>query len=154
MIAALARMKRAVREAVSDCGGVDGAGMTARRRRSVAGDWNNLNHDAFPPLDCALALDEVCLAKGLTAPILSAYAAELGHVCTRVPELDIGGRSLSEALIDASAEFGDISGEIREATRDQKVCVRDRAKITAAVDEAMASLGRLRVVVNAMPEDA
>lgn len=53
---ALARIKRAVRVAISRCGGVDGAGATAGRCRSVAGDWNNLNSPAFPPADCALAL--------------------------------------------------------------------------------------------------
>ena len=47
MIAALARIKRAVREAVSGCGGVDGAGITAGRKRSVAGDWNNLNRQSW-----------------------------------------------------------------------------------------------------------
>ena len=47
---ALARIKRGVRGAIAACGGVDGAGATAERCRSVAGDWNNLNHQAFPPI--------------------------------------------------------------------------------------------------------
>jgi len=61
---------------------------------------------------------------------------------------------LAAALIDASAEFGDISTEIREATKDRKVCERDQARITLQIDEALASLGRLRAVVNACGKDA
>lgn len=144
---ALARIKRAVREAVADCGGVDGAAATAGRKRSVAGDWNNLNHDAFPPLDCALALDEVCVAREARPAILFAYAAEMGHVCVRLPDARAEG-GLNDALIDASAEFGEISAEVREATKDRKVCAKDRDKIIPQIDHAMASLARLRAVVD------
>lgn len=153
MIPALARIKRALREAISSCGGVDGAGATAGRSRSVAGDWHNLNKSIFPPLDCAFAIDEVCLAEGQRAPILSAYAAELGHVCTPVGEVKVLAGGLNSALVDASAEFGDIAGAVRDATRDHRVCARDRSDITVQIDQAMASLARLRFVVNAMPED-
>lgn len=150
MNAAIARIKRAVREAVSGCGGVDGAGITAGRKRSVAGDWNNLNHDAFPPLDCALALDEVCLAQDKVPPILSAYAAELGHVAIRVPAVASGEDDLTAALIDASAEFGDIAAEIRDATRDGVIDARERDRIIAQIDDAMRSTQQLRAVVAAL----
>lgn len=151
MIAALGRIKRAVREAIGACGGVDGAGMTAGRSRSVAGDWNNLNHSAFPPLDCALALDEVAVTRGDGTPILSALAAELGHVLYKLPEVQAGPSDLSTALIDACAEFGDISDAIRAALADAKVCATDSTRITKQIDEAMQSLVRLRVVVNVLP---
>lgn len=146
MTPALARIKRAVREAVSRCGGVDGAGATAGRCRSVAGDWNNLNAPAFPPLDCALALDEVAIATQRPPAILSALAAELGHACFRLPDAGIGGDALTGAMIEASAEFGDIAAEIRDATRDGAVSERERQAITAQVDEAMAALARLRAL--------
>ena len=150
MNAALARIKRGLREAISICGGVDGAGATARRKRSVAGDWNNLHHDAFPPLDCALALDEVCIAQDKAPAILAAYSAELGHVAIRLPELLAGEDDLAAALIDASAEFGDIAAEIRDATRDGKIDARERDRIIAQIDDAMRSTGQLRAVVAAL----
>jgi hypothetical protein len=145
---ALARIKRAIRNTIEACGGVDGAGATTGRHRSTAGDWNNLNHSAFPPLDCALALDEVAIAKGQSPEILSALAAELKHVCVRLPDSAMQSGDLNAALIDASAEFGDIAAEIREATRDHKVCRSDQNKISIQIDEAMAALVRLRFVVN------
>lgn len=153
MTPVLARIKRAVREAVSVCGGVDGAGATAERSRSVAGDWNNLNHHAFPPLDCALALDEVSVAQGNRPAILCAYAMELGHVVIRLPDPGVGMGGLSSALIDASAEFGDIATAVREATRDGKVCAKDRAEITHQIDEALQALSRLRVIANTEVEN-
>ncbi|MFC0684648.1 phage regulatory CII family protein [Novosphingobium clariflavum] len=150
MTPTLARIKRRVREAVELCGGVDGAGATAGRHRTTAGDWGNRNHRAFPPVDCALALDEVCISLGQGAPILSALAAELDHVCVRLPDGAVQSADLGAALIDASAEFGDIAAEIREATRDHKVCAQDRDRISLQIDEALASLVRLRFVVNSI----
>lgn len=148
MTPARARLKRAVREDIGGCGGVDGAGATTERSRSTAGDWNNLNHDAFPPADCALALDEVCLAQGRRPAILYALAAELGHVCIRLPDPGMGADALSAALIDASAEFGDIATEVREATRDGSVSPAERDAIVRQIDEAIEALVRMRAVVS------
>ncbi|CDO35020.1 phage regulatory CII family protein [Novosphingobium sp. KN65.2] len=148
MTPSLARIKRGVREAIHSCGGVDGAGATAGRKRSVAGDWNNLNHDAFPPIDCAIALDEVCIAQGKKASILSALSAELGHVCIRLPDVGHGEDGLSLALIDASAEFGDIAAEVREATRDGVIESHERNAIVRQIDETIEALARLRAVAN------
>lgn len=144
---ALARIKRHVRRAVELCGGVDGAAATAERGRSVAGDWANLNHRAFPPIDCALALDEVAIALGGVPPILSALAAELGCVAIRLPEAVHGECALANAMIAASAEFGDVAHEVRDATRDGAVTAAERARITDAIDEAMTALVELRAMV-------
>ena len=81
----LARIKRGVRRAIELSGGIDGAGATAGRCRSVAGDWNNLNSGVFPPLDCAFALDEVALAFVAAPPLVSALARELGGVFVQLP---------------------------------------------------------------------
>jgi hypothetical protein len=150
MNVAHARIKRAVREAISECGGIDGASATAGRKRSVAGDWNNLNHDALPSLECSLALDEVSFARGNGAPILSAYAAEMNHVCVRLPEVTADGDQLSAALIDASAEFGDIAAAIREATRDGVIDAADREHILGEIDAAVRSIMSLRSVTAAL----
>lgn len=147
MTPALARIKRAVRAGISLCGGIDGAGATADRSRSVAGDWNNLSHPAFPPLDCALAIDEVAVAQGKVPAILSKYAAELGHVCIRLPELAHGTDAVTAAMIAASAEFGDVATTLRDATADGKIDGRDPELIVAQIDEAIASLSRMRAML-------
>lgn len=149
MSAALARIKvRGVRAAIAASGGVDGAGATAERSRSVAGDWNNINHPAFPPLDCAFALDEVALAVTGAAPVLQALAAELGHVAFRLPEAVGDHEAVALGLIEAAAEFGDIAHVITNALRDKVICPRERNEAIGQIDEAQASLARLRALLD------
>lgn len=143
----LARLKAACRRAVELNGGVDGAGATAHRGRSVAGDWGNINHPAFPPADCALALDEVAVAQGHCPPILAAMASALGFVAIRLPDGMNGADELGRSLIEASAEFGDVAGSVRDATRDGKIDPREQARILTDIDEAIASLMTLKKVV-------
>lgn len=150
MTPALARIKRKVRQAIELSGNIDGAAATAERKRSVVGDWHNLAHPAFPSLDRALALDEVAISRGAVPPILAGYAAELGHVAFRLPELPgaaDGPAEIGRALIEASAEFGDVAGEVRDATRDGNVCVGDGKRIVAAIDQALVALVRMRALV-------
>lgn len=142
-MASLARLKSAVRRAIGLNGGIDGAAATAQRRRSVAGDWNGQNTGVYPPLDCAFLLDEVAVISGQHPPILTALAAELGHVVIRLPECG-GDDQLAHALIDASAEFGDVAQEVREATRDGSVSPRERERIVSAIDEAITALVVMR----------
>jgi hypothetical protein len=157
MTPALARIKRQVRAGIGINGGNSGAMATVGRGHSVVGDWNNLNHPAFPPLDCAFAIDEVAIAQNAAPPIVTAYAAELGLVCFRLPDEAAGevapGR-IERATIDASAEFGEVAGAVREATRDGKVCGHDRDRIVAAIDEGLAALVRLRAVVAMVPDSS
>lgn len=147
MIPALARIKRGVRASIAHCGGGDGAASTAGRSRSVAYDWGNLNTETFPPLDCAFALDEVCVALLQSPAILHAYAAELGHVAVRLPSVGAGDDPLTHCLIDASAEFGEIALEVREATRDGVVEQHEQDAIVHRIDDAMSALVRMRAVV-------
>lgn len=150
MIPSLARIKRGVRASIELCGGGDGAAATAGRRRSTAYEWNNLNLEVFPPLDCAFALDEIAVAQDRAPPILHAYAAELGHVAVRLPyAAGAGNDALTDALIDVSAEFGEIALEVREATRDGIVDNDERDAIARRIDDAVAALARMRAVVRA-----
>ncbi|ABD25083.1 hypothetical protein Saro_0636 [Novosphingobium aromaticivorans DSM 12444] len=114
-MSALARLKRAVRAAISSCSGVDGAAATTDRSRSVAGDWNNLNHAAFPPLDKALAMDEVAMAKGELPPIACAYARELGGMF--VPHIDphADEGTAPWLVMKLAQEVGEVSGLTSEA---------------------------------------
>ncbi len=139
-----ARLKAGVITVISICGGVDGAAATVDKSRSLAGKWRNQNDDATPCLDDSFALDHVAVLQGARPPILSAYAADLGHVVIRLPDHGGGEDALSTAMIDASAEFGDVADALREATRDGKICRDDRQKIIGQIDEALASLARMR----------
>ena len=141
-----ARLKAGVIAAVSICGGVDGAGATVDKSRTLAGKWRNQNDEAMPRVDDAFALDQAAVLQGQRPPILSAYAADLGHVCIRLPDGGVGGDALTTALIDASAEFGDIATELRTATRDGDVCTKDREKIVRQIDEALEALARMRAI--------
>lgn len=118
MTPALARIKRGVRGAIALCGGVDGAGATAARCRSVAGDWNNLNSPAFPALDCALALDEIAIAQGKAPPIVSALAAELGGLFVSLPQVAAGDGALPAQVMLLAKEFGDLSGAVSAGLAD------------------------------------
>ena len=128
MSPALARIKRAVRGAVALAGGIDGAGATAGRCRSVAGDWNNLNSGIFPPLDCGFALDEVALAQGHTPPIVSALARELGGVFVALPEANGAEHGIAAALLEIMDEVGQLASGVRTSLGDG-VC--DRAEAAA-----------------------
>lgn len=141
---AVARLKAAVRRAIELNGGIDGAGATAHRARTTAGEWNGEHTGVYPPLDCAFLLDEVAVIAGKHPPILTALAAALGHVAIRLPAPDHGDDKLAHALIEASAEFGDVAQEVREATRDGVVSGRERERIVNAINEAITALVVMR----------
>jgi hypothetical protein len=126
MTPALARLKRGVRASVDQCGGIDGAAATAERSRSVAGDWRNLNARAFPPLDCALALDEASIAQGKDPEIIRALARELGGVFVPLPDCLAEPESLAGLVMELTGRLGDISEEMRLALSDG-VVTRDEA---------------------------
>lgn len=150
-MSARARLKRAVRAAIHTAGGIDGAAATVDKSRSLAGNWNNLNLPDTPCLADGLALDEVAVALGERPAILGALAAELGHVAIRLPDAGLGEDAVTGALIAASAEFGDIASEVRDATRDGALSDKERDRIVEQIDEAMASLAKMRAVVGAEP---
>lgn len=89
-------------------------------------------------------MDRVAIAQDRVPPILARYAAELGHACFRLPDAGAGDDALTCALIAASAEFGDVAHEVRDATRDGEVNPRERRRIVTAIDEAIAALVQMR----------
>ncbi|MYL99577.1 hypothetical protein GR702_17590 [Novosphingobium sp. FGD1] len=146
MTPAVARLKLAVVQAISRNGGKDSAALTAKRQPSTVGRWHNRNDDVFPPVECAFELDQLCMVLGDAPPILSAMAAELGHVVHRLPSVATSTMNPNDALVAAMAEFGDIAAAIQAAHRDGKVCDQDCSEITRQIDEAQASLARLRAL--------
>ncbi|NOW44084.1 hypothetical protein FHW96_000211 [Novosphingobium sp. SG751A] len=129
MSPALARIKRAVRKAIGHSGGIDGAAATVERSRSTVGDWNNLNTDTFPPLDCAFAMDEIAVAEGQLPPVICAMARELGGVF--VPAIDVGADEGSPAFLamQLAQTLGEVSGEIaRSLADDNRIDHREAAR--------------------------
>ncbi|MCW1985356.1 UNVERIFIED_ORG: hypothetical protein M2348_001088 [Sphingomonas sp. R1F5B] len=109
-MSALGRIKRAVRAAVGACGGIDGAAATVSRGRSTVGEWNALAHPACPPLDCALAMDEIAVARGELPPIACALARELGGLF--VPHIDCNADDGTGPglVMQLAVQLGQVSG--------------------------------------------
>lgn len=147
-MSAFARLKRAVRGAIHNCGGIDGGAVTVGKCRSHVGSWNNLNQQDLPTLGDALALDQIAVIEGKRPEILHTFAAELGHVAICLPDLGGCEESVMGAMIDASAEFGDIAQHLRDATRDgSPLNRREREGVAQQIDEAQASLARMRLLL-------
>ena len=151
-MAAVARLKRAVRAGISACGGVDGAAVTVERCRSVAGDWNNLNHTAFPTIDKALALDEVAIAKGELPPIACAYARELGGVFVANIDVLADAGSLAGMVMQLSKELGDVAGSISTALADGKVSPSEAEAALRELDDMTRRQSQLRSALENLRE--
>jgi len=137
LVPGLARVKRAVRRAIDRSGGIDGAAATVERRRSVVGDWNNLNHRALPSLDCALALDEVAVAGGAEPPIAAAYARELGGVFIPLPQAPGAENALAARVVEILAEAGDVAREVQTALADGHCNAAETRRMREQLSELM-----------------
>lgn len=147
---ALARIKRACRAAIARCGGVDGAGATAQRARSVAGDWNNLNSHVFPPLDCALALDEVAVAQGFRPEVLHALAGEMGFALIALPHGDAQDSEIGLLVMAVTRELGEVSARVCAALADHRVQPGEAAGIESEVDDVIDRAVQLRSHLRAL----
>ena len=146
-MSAAARIKQAVRRAIALCGGIEGAAATVEKSSTHVGRWNALNEDSYPTLPDAQALDEIAVAQGKVPAILSKMAAELGHVCIRLPDAPHGSDRVTEAMIAASAEFGDVATALRDATADGNIDGGESGAIVEQIDQAIASLSHMRVLL-------
>lgn len=142
-----ARIKRGVRGAIAACGGIEGAAATIGKSASLVGTWNNRNDCSTPTLSDALAMDEIAVIEGRVPAILTAMAVELGHVVIRLPECAADGDTVTDALVDASAEFGDIATTLRDRTACDGVLDRaDTEALCREVDEAIVKLVTLKSI--------
>ena len=154
-MSALHRIKRAVRAAVAACGGVDGAAATADRARSTAGEWNNLNHPAFPPIDCALALDEIAVARGDLPPITCALAREMGGLF--VPHIDcLADEATGPGLVmQLAVQLGEVSGLTgRAIANDGDIDAAEAEAILAGLDRHDRVSRQYRHVLQAIRDGA
>lgn len=145
----LARIRRAVKAAISLNGGIDGAAATCGKSRSLLGNFNARDRAETPCLADALALDEVAGMRGAVPPIVAALAAELGCAVVRLPEAggfaDCSG-DLKSALLDAVGEFGDVATRLRGGMAGGVPCPQDRDALVVDIDEAIVALVRMRVL--------
>ncbi len=144
------RLKLGVRASIDRAGGIDRGADVVGRKRSWVGDWNNLNTDAFPPVDAAAKLDAVAVAQGDLPPITLAMARENGCALIRLPEArDADGNWLG--LVGAlSSEASDVINGICAALADGRIdkgeAKRLRAEVAqgqqifADIDAALASI--------------
>lgn len=147
-MSAISRIKmRGVRAAIAANGGIEGAALSVDRSSSQVGRWNSRNDADLPVLDAAFHLDEVAMAATGRAPILSALAAELNHVCIRLPDCAGGSDAVVMSLAEATREFGDVAGAVTDALADGKRDAGEDAEIIEQIDEAMAALARMRALV-------
>lgn len=146
-MSAQARLKRAVRAAIHGVGGIDGAAATVEKSRSLVGSWHNINQADLPVLADAFAIDEIAVIEGRRPEILTAYAAELNHVAIRLPDAGAGEDAVTGAMLEASAEFGDIAAELRDALADGNFDKVDREAVAHQIDEAQCALARMKALV-------
>ena len=144
---ATARLKQAVRKAIHACGGIDGAAATVEKSPSQVGRWNARNEPDLPTLGDAMLLDEIAVINGEVPQILAKLASELGHVCIRLPEAPAGVDEITAAMIDASAEFGDVATALRDATADGAINGDDPDRIIEQIDQVCAALARMRALL-------
>lgn len=138
---------KGVRQAIAANGGIDGAAATVEKCRSHTGRWFNRNQHDQPTLPDAFAIDEVALGEIGRAPILEAYAAELGYVAILLPGEAGSDDCVVMGLAEATAEFGDIANAITDALRDGVRTADENERIVTEIDEAQAKLTRLRLLV-------
>jgi hypothetical protein len=147
--AVLARLSAGSRSAVEQCGGVDGAAATSGRGRSTAGRWMSRNDPDQPPLDAALAMDQVVVLQGRIPPILSAYARELGHVAIRLPDAPDGSTGWHQSMGTVSSQVGEAMARICTALGDDgAVSAREVAtlNIVGEIDGAIEALVAMRAM--------
>lgn len=136
-------LKVAARAAIAACHGVEAAASYAGRASSTAGLWNNLHKSDLPPVDCALALDEVAVASGKAPPITAAMAHALGFVLVDPPE-DAPTRGGWLARMGAIATAtGALHAEFCAALADGGISELEAAALRAAIVAAQTELAAL-----------
>jgi hypothetical protein len=145
------RLKVAIRRAIESVGGVEAAGIVSDRSTASAGNWNNINHEALPPLDCAIALDLAAMASGRAAAIVPAACRELGGVFLRLPDVSGDGVAFAD-LAKVASELGDVAAAVSKGMADGKLDERDRAEVARQLDELIEAAVAMRAGLVGVPQ--
>lgn len=151
---AFGQMKRAVRAAVDLCRGCRGAAEASGRSKTTAGEWNNLNHPAFPPLDCAIAMDEMAVAQGRRPEIAHAYAHALGGVFLALPDGEANDGPVAAGLIVLVREFGELCAATGEGLADGSLRPHELMRILTEGREVQTELAGFLREIEGMLEAA
>lgn len=136
-----ARLKPGVIAAIGAIGTIEKAAAQVERKKSWVGEWNTLHGPAFPPVDAAVALDAVSVAKGDLPPITRLMAAENGFVLVRESTAE-GEGDLTDHWCAVTREASDVMTALVEADRNGLDPKRRAVAINEArqLQEAAASL--------------
>lgn len=85
---------------------------------------------------------------------LHAFAASLGHTCTKVDEQPAGDMAVLESATDIWAKLGDLGAEVHKALADHRIEPHEVKAIEAATFAAFRPMMQLLARVNAMCEKA
>lgn len=138
------RIKLACRETVGAAGGYDSASGDLAKSITQIGRYCDPNTPGnFMTIEQVAILAEVG-----GSPAVASYLARLtGHALFALPAAPESEEAVSGAMIAASAEFGGIARELREATGDGDLSRADCTAIRRQIDEAIAALLTMRVLV-------
>lgn len=139
----LATIRRGIRAGIHSGGGIVAVAVALGLGDSTVGEWHAREKSVIPKIEHAFAIDEIAVSLGRRPEVMTAWGRALGYVCIPLPQ-PCGDDALTHALIEASAEFGDVAQEVREATRDGEVSPRERERIITAIDEAITALVAMR----------
>lgn len=153
-MSAFARIKRAVRAAIHDCGGIDGTSATIEKSRSLVGSWHNPNQHDLPTLADAHAIDEIAVIDGKRPEIVCALARELGGVYLQLPQATGDHETLALRVCELAKELGDVSARVSEALADGKVTAQEAAAAETEVDDLIERAVMLRAELQKLQGDA
>lgn len=146
--AARGRAKRAAARAVSLAGGIEAAALGVGRAKSTVGRWHALNDSDLPPVDAALALDEIALACAQRPAFADWLCAELGGVFLPLPQGDAGAAALLGDAGRIAEGAGACVVAIAAAVTDGRVDAAERRELIARgdalVQQVAAMTARLR----------
>lgn len=126
-----ARLRPGVIAAIEASGTIAKAAAQVGRQKSWVGEWNTLHGEAFPPIDAAVALDAVAVAKGDLPPITRLMAAENGFLLIREATAE-GEGDLTDHWCAVTREASDVMAALVEAERNGL----DPKRRAIAIDEA------------------
>lgn len=138
-----AELKVATRAAIAECKGIQGAAATANRADSTAGLWNNLSKPDLPPIDCALALDEIAVANGKAPPITGTMARLLGLILIEPPEGEAQPGDVLAMMGDFAVASGALHRALCLAQADGEFNDDEKRELRGLIDAAQTDLAEL-----------
>lgn len=136
-------LKKAVREAVTLLGGIDGVAPLVDRTRSTVGRWVNINDCDMPPMDAAFAIDQALVFTGRPPMVARCLARLLGATLVSGTTESATAINLLSAHGNIVREGGDVQVAIAEALADGTIDPAERNKIRNEIADNIDALHAL-----------